>query len=112
MCFVAAVMLSCVFLFAGIGSTQEKEVTLRFSTFFPTTHQNAKITEESCKEVEKRTNGKVKARQSAAETTFVYIKMALADYAASIERLLGISVDKARTRSSARIRTLISPCTR
>ena len=68
MCFVAAVMLSCVFLFAEIGSAQEKEVTLRFSTFFPPTHQNAKITEEWCKEVEKRTNGKVKARQYAGGT--------------------------------------------
>ena len=66
MSFLAAIMLASVFLSAGIGTAQE--ITLRFSTFFPPSHQNAKITEEWCKEVEKRTNGKLKARHYAGGT--------------------------------------------
>jgi TRAP-type transport system periplasmic protein len=40
---------------------QEKIITLRYSTMFPPNHRHAVLSEEWCKEVEKRTNGKVKA---------------------------------------------------
>lgn len=61
--FVTTVLFILTFIFAGTGKTQE--IKLRFSTFFPPSHPNAKITEEWCKEVEKRTNGKVKAQHYA-----------------------------------------------
>jgi TRAP-type C4-dicarboxylate transport system substrate-binding protein len=47
---------------AGDVSAQDKVINLKFSTFFPPNHKLAKITEDWCKEVEKRTNGKVKVR--------------------------------------------------
>jgi TRAP-type transport system periplasmic protein len=49
---------SCVF--AAAGFSQDKAVTIRFSTFFPPSHKLSIITDEWCKEVTKRTNGKVK----------------------------------------------------
>jgi TRAP-type transport system periplasmic protein len=58
--------MSCIV--ASFASAQDKAVTLRFSTFFPPTHKLAVITADWCKEVEKRTNGKVKARQYAGAT--------------------------------------------
>ncbi len=51
--------------YAGISNAAEKEVLIRFSTYFPPDHVNAKITEEWGKEVEKRTQGKVKVRHYA-----------------------------------------------
>jgi TRAP-type C4-dicarboxylate transport system substrate-binding protein len=51
-----------------VGFAQEKSITLRFSTFFPVSHKNAQITDQWCKEVEKRTNGKVKVRHYAGAT--------------------------------------------
>jgi TRAP-type transport system periplasmic protein len=44
------------------------EVTLRFSTFFPASHPNSKLTEEYCKDIEKKTNGNVKTRHYAGGT--------------------------------------------
>jgi TRAP-type transport system periplasmic protein len=44
------------------GFTQDKTVTLRFANFFPPTHKNAINMEEWCKEVTKRTNGRVDAK--------------------------------------------------
>jgi TRAP-type transport system periplasmic protein len=38
----------------------DKVVTIKFSTFFPPSHQNANITDEWCREVENRTTGRVK----------------------------------------------------
>jgi len=38
---------------------QEKVIKLRYSNFFPPVHPNAKLSEEWCKEIEKRTNGRV-----------------------------------------------------
>ena len=35
-------------------------VTLRYSNFFPAPHKNSVLADEWCKEIEKRTNGKVK----------------------------------------------------
>lgn len=61
------VLFATVFL-AGVSNAQDKKVTIRFSTFFPPSHQNAKITEEWGKEVEKRTQGRVKVRHYAGGT--------------------------------------------
>lgn len=48
------------FLFPDSSISQNKVIELRYSTFFPVSHPNATITAEWCKEVEKRTNGKIK----------------------------------------------------
>jgi TRAP-type C4-dicarboxylate transport system substrate-binding protein len=53
---------------ASTSFAQEKAVSLRFSTFFPSTHELAIATADWCKEVEKRTNGKVKVRHYAGAT--------------------------------------------
>ena len=39
---------------------QEKVITLNFANFFPAPHKNSKIIEEWIKEIEQKTNGKVK----------------------------------------------------
>jgi len=47
--------------FAPLSATaEEKVIKLRYSNFFPPVHPNAKLSEAWCKEVEKRTNGRVK----------------------------------------------------
>jgi TRAP-type C4-dicarboxylate transport system substrate-binding protein len=50
------------------SSAQEKVVNLRFSNYFPAPHQNNIIMENWCKEIEKRTNGRVKWSYYAAAT--------------------------------------------
>ena len=65
---MTAVFFAVTLMFANTGNTQDKEVKLRFSTFFPPSHANSKITEEWCKEVEKRTNGRVKISHYAGGT--------------------------------------------
>src|SRR5512133_202814 len=59
--FMAALFVLIV-LSSALGLAQDKFVTLRFSSFFTPSHELAKITDQWCKEVEKRTNGRVKAR--------------------------------------------------
>ena len=50
-----------ILTFAGSSPVPaEEQVTLRYSVFFPATHVQSKLAEEWAKEVEKRTNGKVK----------------------------------------------------
>lgn len=66
--FLAAALFLISLVFASSGMTQDKEIKLRYSTFFPPSHPNAKITEEWCKEVEKRTKGKVKVQHYAGGT--------------------------------------------
>jgi TRAP-type transport system periplasmic protein len=67
-CLFVLALFAVVCLSATPGYSQEKTTTLRFTTFFPPTHQNSKITEEWCKEVEKRTHGRVKARHYPGAT--------------------------------------------
>jgi TRAP-type C4-dicarboxylate transport system substrate-binding protein len=44
------------------GFAQDKTVTIRFSNFFPPTHKNSIIMDDWCKEVTKRTSGRVEAK--------------------------------------------------
>lgn len=58
-------MVACLAAgFAGVfpsrGTAEEKPVTLTYSIFFPATHQNTVLATEWAKEVEKRTEGRVK----------------------------------------------------
>lgn len=45
---------------ASDASAQAKTITLRFAQFFPPGHPHSVLSEQWCKEIEKRTNGKVK----------------------------------------------------
>ncbi len=58
-CTVLLSALAAVLLIPQCGFADET-VTLTYSNFFPPTHVQSKMTEEWVKEVEKRTNGKVK----------------------------------------------------
>ena len=39
---------------------QEKQIVLKYSNFFPAPHTNSVLADQWCKEVEKRTHGRVK----------------------------------------------------
>ena len=59
-CLMMFFMVTCIV--SSPASAQDRSVTLRFSNQFATTSGNSIVLEEWCKEVEKRTNGKVKVR--------------------------------------------------
>ena len=56
---VLAVFL-CVAAFPAVCPAQEKVISLNYSNFFPAPHKNSILSEQWCREIEKRTNGKVK----------------------------------------------------
>lgn len=62
--FSSIVMVFCLmFVFSVVpllSHAQEKVINLSFSNFFPTSHKNSIIMDQWCKEVEKRTKGRVK----------------------------------------------------
>lgn len=63
-CCCAAVALAlCV-----SSSVKAEEIKLTYSNFFPATHVQSKLAEAWCKEVEKRTNGKVKVEYYPGQT--------------------------------------------
>lgn len=66
--FFVAVIFVTLFVYVRVSNGQDKAISIRFSTFFPPSHLNSKITEEWCKEIEKRTEGRVKARHYAGGT--------------------------------------------
>lgn len=49
-----------MFYLAGSAHAEQKETRLRYANFFPPTHKIAALADEWCKEVEKRTEGRVK----------------------------------------------------
>jgi len=51
---------TCLAFFPVMASAAEKVITLNYSNFFPAPHKNSIIAQEYCKEIEKRTGGKVK----------------------------------------------------
>jgi TRAP-type transport system periplasmic protein len=53
-------LLAVLFLFTLSVPLRAQEIKLRFSDQFPPAHKNAQLAQEWCKEVEKRTNGRVK----------------------------------------------------
>ncbi len=56
---VCAVLFLLSNIFVSLCLAQDKVITLRFSNQFAPTSGNSIVLEEWCKEVEKRTNGKV-----------------------------------------------------
>ena len=58
--FLAAFIASiCLAVFPGTSSAQ-KVISLKYGNFFPGFHKNSMLAEQWCKEIEKRTGGKVK----------------------------------------------------
>lgn len=62
-CGAAAVLALCV-----LTPVQAEEIKLTYSSFFPATHVQSQLAEAWCKEVEKRTNGKVKVEYYPGQT--------------------------------------------
>ncbi len=60
---------AAILAFAGFSpASADETVTLRYSNFFPATHVQSKLAEAWGKEVEKRTNGKVKVEYYPGQT--------------------------------------------
>lgn len=57
---ILIVLVLSVFPLFNAHSAEEKSISLKYSNFFPPTHIQAKLGEAWAKEIEKRTNGKVK----------------------------------------------------
>jgi TRAP-type transport system periplasmic protein len=57
--FLVLFVSMCVIALPGY-STAQKVISLNYSNFFPAPHKHSILAEQWCKEVEKRTNGKVK----------------------------------------------------
>jgi TRAP-type transport system periplasmic protein len=67
--YVLAVLgLAVVCMLGTVAFAQEKVITLRYSDQFPPTDPHSVLAGEWCKEVEKRTNGKVKVRYYPASS--------------------------------------------
>jgi TRAP-type C4-dicarboxylate transport system substrate-binding protein len=57
--FLVLFLSVCFVSFPGY-STAQKVITMNYSNFFPAPHKHSIIAEQWCKEIEKRTNGRVK----------------------------------------------------
>ncbi len=72
------------------ASSAQKVITLNFSNFFPAPHKNSILSEQWCREVEKRTNGKVKITYFSGGTltpaaqTYDNVVMGIADIGESV----------------------------
>jgi TRAP-type C4-dicarboxylate transport system substrate-binding protein len=66
--FLVGFIISACLVFSGPLDAQDKVYRLRYSNFFPPSHAHAIAAGEWCKEVEKRTNGRVKITQFAGNT--------------------------------------------
>ena len=65
---IVAACFGLSLVFTGAASVGADEVKLTYSCFFPPTHVQSKLAEDWCREVEKRTNGAVKAQYFAGGT--------------------------------------------
>jgi TRAP-type transport system periplasmic protein len=54
------VVVLAVFLLPNMAGAQDKVIKLKYACFFPAAHKGNILTEQWCKEVEKRTKGRVK----------------------------------------------------
>jgi TRAP-type C4-dicarboxylate transport system substrate-binding protein len=67
-CCLVLCFLTAGWIAASTVSAAEKTIVLRYSTFFPPGHPHTVLSEQWCKEVEKRTNGKVKVNHHPGAT--------------------------------------------
>ncbi len=61
-------VLFTFFCVVSLPNTAAAQIKLNYSNFFPAPHQNSILAEQWCKEVEKRTNGRVKVTHFAGGT--------------------------------------------
>jgi TRAP-type C4-dicarboxylate transport system substrate-binding protein len=61
-------MVLLFFLTVGPAFAQDKSIKLRYSNLYPPVHPFGKLSDEWCKEVEKRTNGRVKVSHFPGNT--------------------------------------------
>ncbi len=66
-CLVILVVLAFVVPSQG-NAAEEKTINLRYSTMFPAPHRQSQVVNDWCKEVEKRTNGRIKITVFANNT--------------------------------------------
>ena len=68
--FITCAMVLAIFSFMALtpAAAPAKTVKLTYSNFFPPTHIQSKLPEAWCKEVEKRTEGRVKVQYYAGQT--------------------------------------------
>lgn len=91
------IVVLAICLFPSASFSQEKVVTIKFSNFFPAPHKNSIIMEQWCKEIEKRTNGRVKTTYYPGATltppaqTFDSVVKGIADAG---EALMGYTMGK------------------
>lgn len=84
-CLLVSIMLFSTWVVLPSASAQEKTITLRYSTMFPVNHKHAVLSAEWGKEVEKRTNGKVKVQHfpggtlTSPQTTYESIVKGVVD---------------------------------
>jgi TRAP-type C4-dicarboxylate transport system substrate-binding protein len=67
-CLIVAFVVSLFLWVSGPVGAQEKVYKLRYSNFFPPAHAKSQLSEQWCKEIEKRTNGRVKITYFAGNT--------------------------------------------
>jgi TRAP-type C4-dicarboxylate transport system substrate-binding protein len=66
---IIVVLLAAIVLIGPAGpSAADAGTTLTYSSFFPPTHIQSQLAESWCKEVEKRTEGRVKVQYFAGQT--------------------------------------------
>ncbi len=87
---LAVFVFSLAICFSSTSYAQQKVITLKFSNFFPAPHKNSIIAEQWCREVEKRTNGKVKinyfpgATLTPANQTYDSVEKGITDIGESV----------------------------
>jgi TRAP-type C4-dicarboxylate transport system substrate-binding protein len=75
--FIAIVVLSVAILpFVVYGQPAAKMINMKFATYFPPPSAHAKLWEEFCREIEKRSNGRVKITFYAGGTLLGAVPMA------------------------------------
>jgi TRAP-type C4-dicarboxylate transport system substrate-binding protein len=67
LCFLSVVVLVTIFS-SFCAQAAENVIRLKYSDFFPPSHKNSVLADQWCKEVEKRTNGRIKVTHFAGGT--------------------------------------------
>ena len=84
-CFLVAAIVLTAWVALPAAHAQQKTITLRYSTFFPASHKHAISSAEWCKQVEQRTNGRVKvqhfpgAQLTSPQTTYESVVKGVVD---------------------------------
>ena len=66
--FLAVACIGLALIVTGVTTAEAKTLKLTYSCFFPPTHIQSKLAESWSKEVEKRTNGRIKVEYYAGQT--------------------------------------------